>query len=353
MNYLSGQDKALIVKFYYQSDECLASALRKYCHVKGIKDVKHDSPNYNSIKNMIERFEETGNCNKCSPPGRPSGDAKANIEEYIAEEGFHTSCRKSSANASVSKSHYHRYLRYHLKLFPYKPSIEHYLSPNSVNERKIFCSKFLTNVDEDDSWIENILFSDESNFELDGGNINKQNVRFWGRGRPIASTITAKQFPKKLMVWCGFTANLFIGPYFFEESVNAESYQKMIAEFVIPELKSHRKYNTTIFMQDGATPHTCSSTKAFLQQRFNERVISRGHDFAWPSYSPDLNPLDFALWGHIKQQLFSHQLSTVDELKEAIKEEMQALPASFFKNSVYSIINRCVLCLEADGGNFM
>ena len=45
-------------------------------------------------------------------------------------------------------------------------------------------------------------------------------------------------------------------------------------------------------------PHIANAILDLLQQRFGDGVISRKTDYQWAAYSPDLNPLDFFLWGY-------------------------------------------------------
>ncbi|KAJ8876244.1 hypothetical protein PR048_024154 [Dryococelus australis] len=54
------------------------------------------------------------------------------------------------------------------------------------------------------------------------------------------------------------------------------------------------------FMHDGALVHFPRDARERLTQIFNGRWIGRGDPVSWPSCSPDLNPLDFWLWGHLK-----------------------------------------------------
>ena len=43
----------------------------------------------------------------------------------------------------------------------------------------------------------------------------------------------------------------------------------------------------------------------------------------WPPNSPDLNPVDYAVWGVLQQQVYhNRKFTTVDELKQAIVEEL-------------------------------
>jgi hypothetical protein len=354
MDNLSGADKALIIKLYYQSNESVTAALRQFCTQKNIHK-KEQCPSNESLARMIKRFEETGSCDKRNPPGKPAGDSVQLVQAHIdTSECGSISCRKSSSKVGISKSQMHRIMRYNLNLFPFKPVMEHFVPETAQIERIEFCQKFLENVAENEDFLDNILFSDESLFELENIQVNKQNKRFWclKGSQPLETAVTVKQFPKKLMVWFGFTSKFCIGPYFFYENVNATNYQDMLHTFVIPELKKKHKFSSTVFMQDGATPHTAKTVKEYLLSTFGNRVISRGHEFGWPGYSPDLNPLDFAFWGFIKDLVGQHHYSTMDELKEAIIEEFAKMSTSFYQNSVYSLINRCYLCLEVNGGTF-
>jgi hypothetical protein len=39
---------------------------------------------------------------------------------------------------------------------------------------------------------------------------------------------------------------------------------------------------------------------------------------AWPPRSPDHNPIDFYIWGHVKNEVYSTPVTKVDELWERI-----------------------------------
>ncbi|EZA48500.1 hypothetical protein X777_12995, partial [Ooceraea biroi] len=41
-----------------------------------------------------------------------------------------------------------------------------------------------------------------------------------------------------------------------------------------------------------------------LNESFPDRWIGRGGRISWPARSPDLTPLDFFLWGHLKNEVF-------------------------------------------------
>jgi hypothetical protein len=67
-------------------------------------------------------------------------------------------------------------------MFPFKVTTGKQLHPNDYHERLNFCEEVLLH---DHEFINNILWSDEANFLLDG-RVNRQNVRFWGTEKPTA-----------------------------------------------------------------------------------------------------------------------------------------------------------------------
>ena len=56
------------------------------------------------------------------------------------------------------------------------------------------------------------------------------------------------------------------------------------------------------FQQDGATWHTLNLTIDLLRIVLENRIISRNSDVNWPPRSSDLTPLDYFLWGAIKDK---------------------------------------------------
>ena len=63
-----------------------------------------------------------------------------------------------------------------------------------------------------------------------------------------------------------------------------------------------------------------------------------------PPNSPDINPVDYAIWNALQQRVYHpQQFKTVEELKRAIVIEWQKLSQRFIDN----IINEWCLRLEA------
>jgi hypothetical protein len=52
-------------------------------------------------------------------------------------------------------------------------------------------------------------------------------------------------------------------------------------------------------MLDGAPAHFSRAVLDVLSNTYHDVWMGRGGPTAWPPRSPDLNPLDFYLWGHL------------------------------------------------------
>ena len=74
-----------------------------------------------------------------------------------------------------------------------------------------------------------------------------------------------------------------------------------------------------IFQQDGALPHWGLIVRAALDAHFLGRWIGRDGPIAWPPHSPDITPLDFFLWGYVKDIVFRTKVTGLQDLKTRIQ----------------------------------
>ena len=90
-------------------------------------------------------------------------------------------------------------------------------------------------------------------------------------------------------------------------------------EFLITKIEEEDIGNIW-FEQDGTTCHIAETTLDVLYPVFEDRVISRRVDVVWPPRSCDLTPLDYYLWGAIKDKCYADQSETINALKDNIVE---------------------------------
>ena len=91
---------------------------------------------------------------------------------------------------------------------------------------------------------------------------------------------------------------------------------------------------------------------ACLEDKFSSKLISGKSEFPWPACSPDLNPLDYFLWGHVKSIVFEVNPQTTEDLKTAVEEAITSNPSEMLQRTVANFTKRLELCCAAQGGHF-
>ena len=144
-----------------------------------------------------------------------------------------------------------------------------------------------------------------------------------------------------------------IGPFFFEDN-NGKCQSVNVA--ILRRSKAclrQRRQNITsqLLMQDGAPPHTAKNSLDWISANFQQRVVSLKTNFEWAPYSPDLNPLDFFLWGHLKDVVYRETPATIEDLKDCISNHIRQIDADkdLCARVIRNFQKRIHLCLERGG----
>ena len=72
---------------------------------------------------------------------------------------------------------------------------------------------------------------------------------------------------------------------------------------MLPAIK-HIAGDAFVFQQDSAPAHRAHDTIQLLQQETPDFI---GPDF-WPPNSPDLNPVDYKIWGVLRQRVYERRM---------------------------------------------
>ena len=94
-----------------------------------------------------------------------------------------------------------------------------------------------------------------------------------------------------------------IGPHILPNRVRGDDYADFLRDD-LPELLEDLPLNirqSMWFQHDGAPPHYSMRVRRYLDRQFPNSWIGRGGPVAWPARFPDLNQLDFFLWGLFKK----------------------------------------------------
>jgi len=203
----------------------------------------------------------------------------------------------------------------------------------------------------DDDTLNISFFSDEAWIHL-SGYINSQNTRMWSAENPHYFQETPLH-PQKIGVWIALSRRRLIGPIFFHNTISAETYRTEILQPFLNELHDD-ELRQGFFQQDGARAHTANETIQYLQEYFDDRVISKNAIINFPPRSCDLTPLDFFVWPFIKNSIYKTPIASLQELQDRIIEKCQEINNTphLLENAINGIRRRAILCLQENGGHF-
>ncbi|KFM58633.1 hypothetical protein X975_22411, partial [Stegodyphus mimosarum] len=178
-----------------------------------------------------------------------------------------------------------------------------------------FATDMLRRIEDGAEFLKRIMFSDEASFHL-SGIVNRHNVRIWGSENPHEYR-KAQRDSSKVNVVCGLMHDRVIGPFFFtEKTVSSVVYLHMLENFVFPQVEELQPH--VFLQQDGAPPHWGTIVRSSLNDHFTGRWIGRGCPIPWPARSPAITPLDFFLWGFVKDNVYRRRVSNMDDIKARI-----------------------------------
>ena len=349
MEQYSGTHRAFCVRAYYRNSDSIVTAQRLYRAEYRTRHALSDD----SIRKWIRMFENTGATVKIQNSGRPrSVRDEETIEEVEASvrQNPSLSIRKRSQALNIKKSSLHSILKKDLHLKAYKIQLVQELKDTDYANRLNFANEMLQRFNN----FNNILFSDEANFHLNG-HVNKQNCRYWALENPRRKHERPLHSPK-VVVWATMSAKGIIGPYFHEDqrgraiNVNSDRYCDMLRNFLVPELQEFAGFDSrTWFQQDGATFHTSNGSMEVVNELFPNKVISRRGNIDWPPRSPDLSPLDYFAWGYLKSKVYQNNPTNLTQLKQNIRSEMAAISRAMCQRVIANLRSRLEECQQRNG----
>ena len=104
-----------------------------------------------------------------------------------------------------------------------------------------------------------------------------------------------------------------------------------------------------IFQQDGAPAHRAwGETVAFLTNETPDFIIPT----LWPPNSPDLNPVDYKIWGCMQEMVYKTKVRDVEDLHKRIMQAWNELDQQTIDSSVHQWHKRLRACVEAKDRQF-
>lgn len=264
----------------------------------------------------------------------------------------HVSTRQIQRELGVRRSTAQRLLR-SVNYHPYHITLVQELSEADYALRVQFCRWALEMLEQDPDFFWNVCFSDEATF-ISNGSLNRHNCHYWSPVNPHWYREVLNQHRWSLHVWVGICNGQVIGPHFFERTINGQMYLQFL-ENDLPTYLENIPIAARLrlwYQQDGAPAHFARDVRTFLNRQFPNQWIGRAGPFLWPPRSPDLNPLDFFLWGYIKDIVYSEAPTTRLNMMDRIRRACESITPEILRNVKSNFRRRLLLCLENNGTQF-
>lgn len=346
---------AFIIEAYFRTGICNENGVWNYSYQSCREQFQERFPDaeftndtfVQHVRRIVDRFRNTASVCKGKSSGRPTvlTEEVVNDVQQRLEVSPRKSLRTLSAQTGLSYGSCQKACKKSLHLHPYKISVLQQLLPPDFQRREQYCHWFNENLN-NNNILDKTFFSDEAWFHL-SGYVNSQNRRIWSAENPHVF-IESPLHPQKVGVWVAMSRRRIIGPIFFDGRINANNYRQTILEPFLNELHDDELQNG-LFQQDGATAHTAQATLQYLEEFYGDRLISRN---LWPPRSPDLTPLDYFLFGYLKDKVSSVRLHALDELRVTITEAVNNVTPEVLQNVFENMKRRVNLCLQVNGRHF-
>jgi AraC-like DNA-binding protein len=316
-----------------------------------------------SVSRAINKIDNNSTTERKPGSGRPrSARTQQNIErvsELICSQDndphSHKSPREIQRETGISRSSVQRIVKQDLQLKTYKRMIGQKLN-ESVKLKRLQRSRQLLERFPNERSVRSIWFTDEKIFTI-ATPVNSQNDRVYSietkKSRIPESRLLRERdhFSRGIMVSVGVsrigkTSVVFVEP---GAKVNSGYYcDHVLRQGLLPVIQATSGRHNWTLQQDGAPSHTARNTINFLHQ---ENINFIEPDM-WPPNSPDLNPVDYAIWGVLQEKVYlRRKFTTVEQLKLAITVEWRNLGQRFIDRSINEWRRRLEKVVEKQGGH--
>ena len=262
-------------------------------------------------------------------PKAPMAARKARSQEFInnvrdiMETTPDRSFRSIAKDLNVSDFTIRQCVNEDLRCKSYRLQTGQFLSEGMKNRRLEKSVKLLNKLkhpkDPDMLW----FFSDEKNFCQDQMH-NRQNHCWVAMCPKDVPRVMKTKFPATVMVFGVVSSEGDVmPPHIFETGlrVNTDVYLEVMEQTVLPWIKTVTGDRPWVWQQDSAPCHVSNRSIRWLEENTYDFVFKD----SWPPSSPDLNPMDYFVWGYLEAHTNRRAHTTKASLINSIKENCSSL----------------------------
>lgn len=344
------EEKVDMLECYIANKKSPALALREYIR----KFPSRQVPEKKVFSRLYIKFKRDGHLSsKTKNRSRQILTEVKQLEILLHFEDLpETSTRQAALDLNMKRTSLRKCLKMHGRK-PFKYSLVQRLEERDYHTRFEFCS-MLMDMNFADNVFSHILWTDESIFHTSAPIFNKKNMHYWNDKNERRILERKTQGRHSVKVWCGIYRSRIIGPIFFDHNLTSNRYLAMLEHNIQPLIEREIpawERDQLIWQQDGAPYHKGHGITRFLNEHYH-RWIGVNGALSWPARSPDLTPLDFFLWGALKDIVYKQRLTTANEVRRSIQEAVEYLNRT---NCVSSAIEHLetiyTTCIVQNGGH--
>ena len=103
-----------------------------------------------------------------------------------------------------------------------------------------------------------------------------------------------------------------------------------------------------VFQQDNAPAHRARDRVELLRCETPQFISTH----MWPANSPDLNSVDYRVWGMLQQRVYRVPIRNTDELRKSLVATWAEFQQTEVDYAVDQWRKRLKACIRAEGGHF-
>lgn len=168
--------------------------------------------------------------------------------------------------------------------------------------------------------------------------------RSWIRkGEPVEKVPKQELHERKVMLVAGMD---YDGVAFWDvleqgQTMAGPRYKAFLEQHVT-QWQARKHIQHPLLLHDNCRPHKAIVVRKFLKEHRWSLLLH-------PPYSPDMNPLDYNCFGHLKQQLAGYRYDTLDSLQNAISEAISVLNEKGTLNGVQKLPDIWQRVIDSNG----
>lgn len=325
----------------------LHKSAKRNCEI--VRSLKNIGVYKRLVERVVQRFRGTGSIEKRKSTGRKRTVRTAENIKKVRERirrNRHQTVRKLAKDLKVSRSSMHNIIQKDLGMRAYKKKRVHGLTEAQRVARVKKCKHLLEwHADSE------IIFSDEKLFVLEE-QYNAQNDRIYAVSMDsIPATeraVERYQNAASVMVWGAISKRGKLPLLFVEKGVKItkEYYlENVLKNHLLPHAVELFGDDYFCFQQDSAPSHGAKCVQAWLSENVPDFISKE----EWPSSSPDLNPLDFTIWGYMLSQLRNVKHLSLETFKTRLLQIWNDIPDEVVRASCNAFHSRLRAIFKAKG----